>query len=56
MCVCTISVTADILVQYGIGTAADTKMILLVMKIEGVSEIKLSYYPVTTCKFRFNQL
>ena len=38
--VCTISEPADNLVQYGIGTAANTKVILLVMKIEWVKRLK----------------
>ena len=37
VCVCTISVPADILVQYDIGTTAD-RVILLVIKIEWVSD------------------
>ena len=36
--VCIISVPADILVQYDTGTTADTKVILLVIKIEWVTD------------------
>ena len=37
-CVCTLSAPADILVQYDIETTADTKVILLVIKIEWVAD------------------
>ena len=47
--VCTNSVPANNLIQYGIGTAANTTVILLVMKIEWVKGLEcLRWTDLTT--------